>query len=81
MKLDEVLGFETITQSKKNQNQSDMFKVYVDILKSDKERIKQDHTSQFGYLLMMTVTTLTVLMMFRVNHQFILFRVILDDVS
>ena len=33
---------------------SDMFKVYVDMLKSDKQRVKGGQSAKFGYLPMMT---------------------------
>jgi hypothetical protein len=38
-----------------------MFKVYVDMLKSDKQRVKGGQSVKFGYLSMMVVTTLGVL--------------------
>ena len=38
-----------------------MFKVYVDMLKSDKQRVKGGQTVKFGYLPMRTVATLGVL--------------------
>ena len=39
----------------------DMFKVYADMLKNDKKRVKTGQSSKFGYLPMMTVATLDVL--------------------
>ncbi len=40
---------------------SNMFKVYVDMLKSDKQRVKGGQSGKFGFLSMMPVTTLGVL--------------------
>ncbi len=39
---------------------ANMFKVYVDMLKSDKQRVKTGQPAKFGYLPMMVVATLGV---------------------
>ena len=38
-----------------------MFKIYADMLKSDKQRVKTGQSAKFGYLPMMVVTTLGVM--------------------
>ena len=35
-----------------------MFKIYADMLKSDKQRVKTGQSAKFGYLPMMVVATL-----------------------
>ena len=40
---------------------SDMFKVYSDMMRSETLRIQQRNPTKFGYLPMMSVTTLSVL--------------------